>query len=189
MAKVQNEHVEESIAYDYDFLVLNLPPQQAAALHPHASLSEVRFLPCFALLLSFQGRIQLDFDGIRMDDKVISWAARDSSKPGRNLGERWVIHASPQWSEEYFDTNAPELEKLLLDRFSTIFGISLPPTNFVKIHKWRFARPASNSELGCIVDQASELAYCGDWCQTARVEGAFLSGLATANEILNSKAR
>ena len=190
MATVQNEHLQESIAYDeYDFLVLNLPPQQAA-LQPHASLSEVRFLPCCALLLSFQERLQLDFDGIKLDDRVISWAARDSSKPGPAIWARGgSFMLPPSGRRNILTTNAPELEKLLMNRFSTIFGIGLPATNFVKLHRWRFAMPASNSELGCIVDQDSEIAYCGDWCLTARVEGAFLSGLATANEILNSKAR
>jgi predicted NAD/FAD-dependent oxidoreductase len=185
---IENEELHRSFAYgDYDFLVFNLPPQQAADIHPHALLSEVKLLPCWALLLTFQERIQLDCDGVKLDDKVISWVARDSSKPGRNLGERWVIHASSQWSDEYFSADSSEVEKILKVRFATLFGIKLPAINFTKLHRWKFALPIFPPDWGCIVDQSSAIGYCGDWCVAARVEGAFLSGLTLAEEILRSQ--
>ena len=37
-------------------------------------------------------------------------------------------------------------------------------------------------------DADLNLAVCGDWCQGARIEGAFLSGQAAAGHILRSLA-
>ncbi len=91
---VQNESGETLFSQgDFDFLVLSLPPAQAAALHPHSKLDSIKLRPCIALLLAFNSRVNLVFDGISTDDKIISWVARDSSKPVRPKGERWVIHA------------------------------------------------------------------------------------------------
>jgi predicted NAD/FAD-dependent oxidoreductase len=184
---IEDEPGQASFSYgDYDFLVLNMPPAQAEVLHPHSELSSIKMRPCIALLLAFDSRIELDFDGIKLDDKIISWVARDSSKPGRGPGERWIIHAAPDWSEENFQTNKDVIEKLLLERFATIFDITFMPTTFTKLHKWRFALPISPPNFGCIFDLNSALAYCGDWCVGARVEGAFLSGISAAEQISGS---
>ncbi|MBC8000871.1 MAG: NAD(P)-binding protein, partial [Leptolyngbya sp.] len=73
---------------DFDFLVLNMPPAQAAALHPHVELEDLVLMPCCAVLVTLKQRISLDCDGVSLDDEIISWVARDSSKPGRLPGER-----------------------------------------------------------------------------------------------------
>lgn len=36
--------------------------------------------------------LQLPFDGVLVEgSKIVSWAARDSSKPGRKTGSRWSL--------------------------------------------------------------------------------------------------
>jgi len=185
--KEDEDPAENSFTMDgYDLLVLTLPPAQAAALHPNAELSSIRFRPCLALLLAFTDRIDINFDGIMTDDKMISWCARDSSKPGRGHGERWVIHASPDWSEENFNTSDDEIKRQLTDRFATLFGIApeLSSVLFSKVHKWRYALPISSPPNSFIMEQESAVAYCGDWCLGSRVEAAFLSGISTAGEII-----
>lgn len=173
---------------DYDFLVLGLPAAQAAELYPHVDLSLVLWRPCVALLLTFDARVNMNWDGVSMDDEVISWVSRDSSKPGRPAGERWVIHASPEWSEENFPADEREIKDLLIKRCVDIFDIELPGISFAKIHKWRYALPVAASSPGCIFDRDSSLAYCGDWCAVPRVEGAFLSGLSVADAIIQATA-
>lgn len=169
----------------YDFLVLTLPPAQSAALHANAQVASISFRPCIALLHAYPERVDIEFDGIIMDDEMISWCARDSSKPGRGPGERWVIHASPDWSERHFDMTEDELKNLLADRYATIFGARklLHDALFSKLHKWRYALPVSPPP-GCIVDREAALLYCGDWSLGARVEAGFLSGIAAAEEIM-----
>jgi len=184
----ENEGKSHSFSSDgYEFVVFSLPPEQAAVLCQHPRLAQVNLMPCCALLLSFQQRVEIDFDGIKLDDAVISWLGRDSSKPGRSIGERWVIHGSPTWSTEYFAREEDEIKNLLIERFATICDIKLPAISFAKLHKWKFALPISPPAWGCIVDRQLAVAYCGDWCMSARIEGAFLSGLSAADEILKIK--
>jgi predicted NAD/FAD-dependent oxidoreductase len=184
----ENEGKIHSFSSDgYDFVVFSLPPAQAAVLSPHPRLAQSHLMPCCALLLSFERRIEVDFDGIKLDDAVISWLGRDTSKPGRSTGERWVIHGSPDWSKEYFEREADEIKNLLTERFATIFDIKFPAISFAKLHKWKFALPISPPAWGCIIDRQAAAAYCGDWCMSARIEGAFLSGLSAADEILKIK--
>ncbi len=167
----------------FDSVVLNMPPPQAAALYPNPELLQCKLLPCCALLMSFNERLKVDFDGIKLDDPVISWVARDSSKPGRPQGERWVVHATAEWSQNHFETSSDEIERLLIERFATLLNLDLPEAAYSKTHKWRFALPASVRGQACILDREHSIAYCGDWCIAPRVEGAFLSGLAAASAI------
>lgn len=179
-----NNEEEYFTADNFDFLVLNMPPAQASALYPHEELEDLELMPCCALLLTFSERLRIDCDGVALDDEVISWVARDSSKPGRPSGERWVIHASPEWSAKNFNLTIEEIEKILLARFASVFNIELPEITFQKTHKWKYALPTSPPSWGCLQNEEESIIYCGDWCVSGRVEGAFLSGHSAAEEIL-----
>ncbi len=184
----KNENADREFEFaDYDALVLNLPPAQAARLRPHSQLEQHEMLPCLALQIAFQERVDVQFDGIALDDELISWVARDSSKPAREEGERWVIHCSPQWSLKNYDLSPEAIEKCLIEKFATIFNITLPQAQFTKLQKWRFALPIATRETGCIVDKNAAVIYCGDWCLGPRIECAYLSGLAAAEEIIGSQ--
>ncbi|MBI2809373.1 MAG: FAD-dependent oxidoreductase [Candidatus Melainabacteria bacterium] len=169
---------------EFDFVVLNMPPAQANQLHPLPAIEEVVLRPCLALLLSFNVRVDFNWDGVVLNDELISWIARDSSKPGRPAGERWVVHASPDWSEENFQADENVIKKVMTDRFATIVRVNLSSVTFAKLHKWKFALPLSPVGPECIYDAKAAIVYCGDWCVGARVEGAYLSGVAAAEKII-----
>ncbi len=44
-------------------------------------------------MLAFSKPLGLPFDGAFIDDPTITWAAKNSSKPGRGTAECWVLHA------------------------------------------------------------------------------------------------
>lgn len=177
---------KEFSAGEFDFVVLNTPPTQANQLHRSPALDEVVLRPCLALLLSFNEPADFNWDGVVLNDKVLSWIARDSSKPNRPSGERWVVHASPGWSEENFPTDENVIQKLMIERFATIVSVNLSSLTFAKLHRWKFALPVSPVGPECIYDPSAAIVYCGDWCVAARVEGAYLSGIAAAEKIISS---
>ncbi len=180
-----NEVLGQSfVSESFDFLVLNMPPQQASALWPNSQLVDIRLLPCIALLLAFEERVAIGFDGISLDDSQLSWVARDSSKPGRSEGERWVLHASAAWSQENLHHDDATIAKMMTERFARTFKLDLPALKFSKVHKWKYALPEAPTEIGCLVEAKESIVYCGDWCLAPRVEGAFLSGVAAAERIL-----
>ncbi|HEY9732857.1 MAG TPA: FAD-dependent oxidoreductase [Drouetiella sp.] len=175
---------EQFFIGDFDLLVLSMPPAQAQQLHKFSGLSGVVISPCFALLLSFDERIKFNWDGVKIDDEVVSWIARDSSKPGRPDGERWVVHASPHWSERNYHLKDSEIEKHMFEKFASLTGINLPSVCFSKLHKWKFARTVTPLGEECIYDPSTSIVYCGDWCIGARMEGAYLSGSAAAKKVM-----
>ncbi len=170
----------------FEFLILNMPPLQAQMLFPDYDLSGIKMEPCFALLVGFDERLNVNLDGIFFEDELLSWAARDSSKPGRPAGERWVIHSSSKWSSIHMEEDLDIIADQLLARFAMLVdeNSSLPEIKFRKCHRWRYARPYAESDLGSIFLAEEGLGFCGDWCLAPRVEGAFLSGESLAKRVI-----
>lgn len=180
----------------FDAVVVALPAPQAAELFaelPHlrepAAAAEMR--ACWAAMVCFEHRIPCEFDGlfINLDGGPLSWAARDSSKPGRNDAETWVLHASPDWSEANIDMEKDKVASELLAAFFGAVGIDPQQHTTLMSHRWRFAQTQAAVDGGCLFDRESLLAACGDWCCGGRVEGAYLSGVAAAGRVLGEVIR
>jgi hypothetical protein len=55
-----------------------------------------------------------------------------------------------------------------------------------QVHRWRYSRPVVAHPEACLFTQEPALlAFAGDAFGTPRVEGAFLSGRAAAQALLN----
>ena len=81
----------------YEALLVTAPPAQAAQLlGPTQSLARtaetVAMRRAWAVLLGFEERYDVPFDGAFGNDPRLSWMARNSSKPGRGTAECWVLH-------------------------------------------------------------------------------------------------
>ncbi|MCP5475816.1 MAG: FAD-dependent oxidoreductase [Lysobacterales bacterium] len=168
----------------FSALLCTLPPAQAVELLPLESVVEparaVQFGPCWALMLSFAEALPVDFDAAFINDGPLSWIARDSSKPGRPLGERWLVHAGPVFSRETFDLPPAEVEARLLSAFHSTLGSAPVDPARSALHRWGYALAQPPLELGIIADEARRIALGGDWCHGSRIEGAWMSGLLLA---------
>ena len=182
----------------FNYVVLNLPPLQVAALIATAggalpailqaskcfeSVDQVELSPCFALMVQFAQPLALDFDGIKVSNSALAWVARDSSKPGRT-GENWVLHASPEWSHLHLEDSLPDVSAALLTELGLLTRQDLPPVTFSKCHRWRYALAPNPLAVGSLLDSANKIGYCGDWCQGNNIEAAFLSGRHMAELIV-----
>jgi renalase len=175
----------------FDALIVALPAAQAADLltglpELAQQVGACRLSPCWAVMAAFDTRLELPFDGAFVHDSPLSWIARNNSKPGRPQPECWVLHASPAWSTEHLET-APEIvrDELLAALQETTGLEDLRPFH-TAAHRWRHALPSEPLSVGCLLDEKAGVAVCGDWCQGARIEGAFQSGRAAAERILNA---
>jgi renalase len=92
-----------------------------------------------------------------------------------------TLHASPEWSEARWNTDAGEVHRLLLDAAAPWLG----PANVVEsqVKRWRFATPRSPWPDPCWVDPSRSLVLAGDAFAGPRVEGAYQSGLAAADAL------
>lgn len=173
----------------FDTVVLALPAPQAARLARHAdpgladSLLAVPMEPCWAGLFEASARFGPGWDGAFTEaaSEVLGWVARDSSKPGRKEGERWVLHARPDWSAAHLEEAADTVAMHLSRAFSDLIGDRA--VGHLQAHRWRYARGAS-PVAGPPVGASGRVVACGDWAAGGRIEGAYLSGLAAAAEVL-----
>lgn len=177
----------------FDALVLACTPAQGLPLldAEPAFAGRARglaFEPVWALLLGFDGPPDIPADGIFIDHPAVSWAARNSSKPGRGGGPAWVVHASSGWSTGREEEPADRIVSALLPAFEEAIGVRLPEPVYATAHRWRYARPAQSLGDGFLWDAELAVGMCGDWCNGARVEGAFTSGLQLARHILDGTA-
>lgn len=186
---------EATVGSKYDLVVIAIPPEQARKLWPFATLESISFHPCIAAMFSFAEAVQVFpeygdqcLDAVVAQHEVFSWIARDSSKPGRPTGERWVLHCSPQWSASHFNEEKDDLSKFLLRSFGDISGTNLPEVLFSKIHLWRYALCERSSGEGFIWLEEKGIGFCGDWLENPRLEGAFMSGNALAEKIVSGFA-
>lgn len=171
----------------FQYLILNMPPSQAQALWSERPLQNYDMSPCMAVMISFADRLPLPFDGIEVKQSgaFFSWLARDSSKPGRPAGERWVLHIGAEPSKSLWQENDNVILKETLMRLAEL--VALPEHTYSKVHRWRYAlsqKPNDTKADGSyIFDQDLNLGYCGDWLHSPRIEGAYLSGRDLARAI------
>jgi predicted NAD/FAD-dependent oxidoreductase len=177
---------------EYDYFITSAPaPQSAELLEGAPTLQQTarrtKMHGCWATMLSFDESLELPFDGAFIHGSPLAWIARNDSKPGRGGPcETWVLHASPQWTDQYLDQEADEVLALTLDAFWRATGAERRETSFALSHRWRYAIPLEPHGSRCLFDQRLKIGACGDWCGGPRVEGAFLSGLATAETVLSA---
>jgi renalase len=176
-------------------LLLTTPPSQAAKLLAATStpllsqLAAVVMQPCWAVMLSFDEPVAVAFDAAYVDNGgALAWCARDSCKPGRPSGERWVLHATSAWSQAHLEDSADAVSAVLLNAFRRLARTDILTPCKQIAHRWRFAQApsprADELPVQCLRDDSMHLTVAGDWCAGSRVEGAYLSGLAAAAAIL-----
>jgi len=177
---------------NFDHVVISTPSPQAADLLAEApQLAQrargVAMQPCWTVMLAFEGKIDVEFDGAFVHNSSLSWICRNSSKPKRsNHLETWVIHAGVEWSSNHIHYEAAfALEHLLAAFWETLREAPQTP-RFAAAHLWRYARPSEPLIDFCMIDPDLGLGVCGDWCGGSRVESAFLSGLEIAERLLHT---
>jgi predicted NAD/FAD-dependent oxidoreductase len=166
-------------------VLVAVPAEQTAVLlaEPAPELAMlaggVTSAPCWAVMAAFAAPLGLP-DTFRSDTAPISWAARNSAKPGRGGGETWVIHASAERSLELIDLPKEEAAAVLLADFFAATGTASAATTHLDAHRWLYALPKALAGEGARFDPGLRLGIAGDYCHSPRVEGAWLSGRSLA---------
>jgi predicted NAD/FAD-dependent oxidoreductase len=90
-----------------------------------------------------------------------------------------------RWSAEHIDDPPEHVLPALTREFSRLLSGEVTDPTHTAAHLWRYALPPEPLQAGALWDAAARLAMCGDWCQSSRIEGAFLGGLAAAGRLLS----
>jgi renalase len=150
-----------------------------------AACGSVVMQPCWSVMAAFDQPVGADFDGAFINGRDLAWVARNSGKPGRpSAPECWVLQAGPEWSRRSLERDGSEVAGALLASFFAIGAWPFQEPLHLDAHRWRFARTARRITAGCLFDAEARVVVCGDWLCGDRIEGAFLSGLQAARELL-----
>lgn len=177
----------------FDQAVVSIPAEQAAMLLAEdremtEALNRIQMNPCWAVMAGFEKPLTDQWVGAFVHDSPLSWAARNSTKPGRNKKvEHLILHANPDWTASHWESPAEEVAEEMLQEFWRVSGLTPQVPNHLRGHRWKYAIPSSDQAGQCLFDCTERIAICGDWVVGGRVEGAFLSGMAAAGRILGAR--
>ena len=174
-------------------VLVAVPAEQAAVLLAEAArdlaalAGSVESAPCWAVMAGFDAPLPISGDTFRSDTAPVSWAARNSAKPGRSGVETWVIHASPARSRELLDLPKDAVAPILLADFFAATGTAPATPQHLDAHRWLYALPQALRGEGARFDPALRLGMAGDWLHSPRIEGAWLSGRALAEAVCQER--
>lgn len=176
----------------FDAVVSAVPAEQVVPLfeevhQPLAGLaSSVQSNVTWSVMLTPREAVKVDFDGAFVVDSPLGWICRDSSKPGRAVGDRWILQATADWSRLHQDYTADEVGKMLLDVFCNVTGQLIEEPLTISAHRWLYSLPSNPVGMPCHFSEEHMLGACGDWLNGARVEDAFLSGHTLGHQLSNA---
>ncbi|MEM7702979.1 MAG: FAD-dependent oxidoreductase [Pseudomonadota bacterium] len=183
----------EGDVYTANTVLVAIPAEQASDLLQDASpafaeiAASVTSAPCWAVMAGFEERLPIVCDTLRDSTKRISWAARNSAKPGRTGAENWVLHASSSSSRRIIDRPKEEAAQILLAEFFTQTGTQPVEPIHLVAHRWLYAQPESLKGDPARFDVEARIGLAGDYLHSPRVEGAWVSGAALAGLVLGDR--
>lgn len=192
--QTQSADGSQQVFAGFDAVLLAQPAAPAQALLGSSgvgaalaqSMAGVETAPCWTLMLAFPQAVRPglttlgpQWNAARSTHHRIAWLARESSKPGRSIIERWTVQASPAWSAEHLEDDAERVQAKLTKAFSEVTGIRAVPA-YADVRRWRYAQTTKALGRSHLWDAQTGLGACGDWCLGHRLEDAFISGLELA---------
>ena len=170
-------------------VVITVPAPQVADLlgakHPLvAALAPVRLAPCLTLMAAVTA--PAPFITRQDADDPLAWIAQDSTKPGRpqNAGPLWVAQAGEAFSSAHLEQTPEEIAAHMMPQLCDRLGVPLDRATHAVAHRWRYARVTQALGQPFLRNPDATLYLGGDWCIGPRIEAAWTSGTAIADDIL-----
>ncbi len=177
-------------------LLLTAPVPQSLALvrsedfalpeEARHELENVSYAPCLALLALLDGPTGVpEPGGVQIKGEPLDWIS-DNQRKGISEAPGITIHAGPEWSREHFEAGEAEVTASLLafagERLASDLSSRVVETSLTR---WRYSWVTRSHPQPCLVaSEEPPLLFAGDAFGEAKVEGAALSGLAAADNLL-----
>ncbi len=172
----------------FDWVLVTIPAAQAQAILPesldfNAHLDDVLMQPCFALMLGYEAPKVLDWDAAFVSKSILSWISVNSSKPNRGEPFTMVALSRNDWAGDNFDQPESEIADAMLLALEVIVGQKLEDASYLKLKRWKYANAPRKDEPLEMIDYASQIACCGDWCMSGKIESALMASWQLANKL------
>jgi predicted NAD/FAD-dependent oxidoreductase len=164
----------------YDWVVSAMPAEQASRLMPacyqhQETINRIEMQPCYALMLGFEQVLDLEWDAAHITHSVLSWVSVNSTKPGRQTSTSLVAMSRNLWAAQHFNQPEHWVIDTLMQALAKVAGNQVLQPKELALKKWHFANAQKSTLKHALIDAQQQLASCGDWCISGRVESAFVS--------------
>ncbi len=174
-------------------LVMACPVPQALALLSegevklpvglNASLSGIEYHPCLALLVILDGESAVPSVGQKLTEGNFRWVA-DNVKKGvtQNVPAAITFHVNSSYSNHHYgDSEEKVFSDLAAEMEPWLGGAKITGR---ALHRWRFSESVASFPQPHVWLPEKSLGFCGDAFGGPRVEGAAVSGLSLARQIV-----
>ncbi len=111
----------------------------------------------------------------------IAWIA-DNQHKGVSPVPAVTIHSTPAFAAEHLESDAADWTQILVDHAAPHLAGTVSE---ITGHRWRYAEPQHTLDIGAVVlDEGAPVVLAGEVFARAKVEGAYRSGLAAADMLL-----
>ena len=172
----------------FDWVLVTIPAEQAHDIlpeifYPKMHLQDVTMRPCFSLMLGYDKPKPFDWDAAFVSKSILSWVSVNSSKPNRGDAFTIVAMSKNDWAYENFDREESSVVAGMLTELERISEMKLDDAAYIKLKRWKYANAFKKDEPLELIDYGAQLACCGDWCISGRIESAFMSSLVLAQKL------
>lgn len=186
--------------FEGDILVMTPPAPQTHALLVNClsnfpevvnPLRNVKFDSTLSLLAGYANHraVPSDWEIIKCkDSKVLDQLFFNSTKQASPSCASLVLHSTAEFAQEHLEEQdlAP-IGEAMLKELGDLLLPQLAKPDWWQVHRWRYSRVAQSLELDSLGSYLPlPLFFAGDWLGGGGVEGAYLAGLNTANEIISA---
>ncbi len=173
----------------FDIVIIATAAHQVAELCPSVpSISEVAenvdMTVCWSGMFAFDRILGIPFDAAFVLDSPLSWVSRYQYRKTEKDTDCWVLHASPEWSQQYAASFRGRVMHALLDAFWEATDLAAHKPASASVHCWKHASPINPINQDSLFDESQAIGACGDWCTAPRIEGAVLSGFSMADRVM-----
>jgi hypothetical protein len=139
---------------------------------------------CWSGMFAFERRLGIPYDAAFVLDSPLSWISRYQFTDTSNDADCWVLHASPEWSQQFAASFRGRVMHAMLDAFWEATDLDPHKPAASSVHCWKHAVPINPINEDSLFEESQALGACGDWCTAPRIEGAVLSGFSMADRIM-----
>lgn len=157
---------------------IDLPVEERTAL------DKIAYDPCIALLALVEPESKVpDPGGLFISGESIWWIADNYKKGISPVPGAVTIFAGTDYSRKHIDDDDETIAKELLYEAERWIGTKVKETF---VHRWRFSQPYSLFERpSLLLHHPGPMAFAGDGFVAPHVEGAAISGIAAAEELVS----
>ena len=136
------------------------------------------------VLLAVEPKVGLPAPGaLQRPGGSIDWMADNAAKGVSAVPGALTVHFAPEFSSRYYEAPDEEVAAAMLREIRALPPFERFSPEQYQVKRWRYSKPRRPLNVGALaLPGAPEIILAGDAFSGARVEGAFLSGLAAAGQ-------